>query len=232
MVNTNTLGTIKFLNLIRDIKTIKKYIHISTPEVYGSTKKNLSENRNYLPSTPYAISRAACDMHLHGLFQNYKFPVVFTRASNVYGPGQQLYRIVPKAIMCLNLKQTLKLDGGGKSKRSFIYITDVAKATYKLCNNSINGDIYHISTNNLVSIKNLVEMIFKIKSASSKKYVKISPDRIGKDSLYSLNSNKIRKELKWSPKVNLKDGLTHTIKWVMENIDILKTQPKKYIHKK
>jgi dTDP-glucose 4,6-dehydratase len=230
--NTNTLGTIKFLNLIRDIKTIKKYIHISTPEVYGSTKKNLSENRNYHPSTPYAISRAACDMHLHSLFQNYKFPVVFTRASNVYGPGQQLYRIVPKAIMCLNLKQKLKLDGGGKSKRSFIYITDVAKATYKLCNKSINGDIYHISTNKLVSIKNLVETIFKMKRVASKKYLEVSSDRIGKDSLYSLSSKKIRKELKWSSKVNLKDGLMQTIKWVEKNIDILKNQPKKYVHKK
>lgn len=230
--NTNTLGTIKFLNLIKDIKTIKKYIHISTPEVYGSTKKNLNENRKYLPSTPYAISRAACDMHLHSLFQNYKFPVVFTRAANVYGPGQQLYRIIPKAIMCLKLKQILKLDGGGKSKRSFIYITDVVKATYELCNKSINGDIYHISTNKLVSIKHLVEMIFEIKKASSKKYIKISSDRIGKDGLYSLSSKKIRKELKWLPKINLKDGLIKTIKWVEENIDILKTQPKKYTHKK
>jgi dTDP-glucose 4,6-dehydratase len=151
--NTNTLGTVKFLNLIRDIKTIKKYVHISTPEVYGSTKKRILENRSYQPSTPYAISRAACDMHLYSLFQNFKFPVVFTRAANVYGPGQQLYRIVPKAIMCLKLNKTLKLDGGGKSKRSFIYIRDVVKATYKLCNKSINGDVYHISTNKLVSIK-------------------------------------------------------------------------------
>ena len=64
------------------------------------------------------------------------------------------------------------------------------------------------------------------------KIIKISSDRIGKDSLYSLSSKKIRKELKWSPKVNLKDGLMQTIKWVEKNIDILKTQPKKYIHKK
>ena len=230
--NTNTLGTIKFLDLIKNIKTIKKYIHVSTPEVYGSTRKNMIENRSYQPSTPYAISRAACDMHLYSLFQNYKFPVVFTRAANVYGPGQQLYRIVPKAIMCLKLNKKLNLDGGGKSKRSFIYITDVVEATYKLCNKSKNGEIYHISTNKLVSIKDLVEMIFKLKKVSSKKYIKIASDRIGKDSLYSLNSQKIRKELKWSAKINLKDGLLKTIEWIEENINILKLKSQNYIHKK
>lgn len=230
--NTNTLGTIKFLNLIKNLRNIKKYIHISTPEVYGSTKKNLTENRNYHPSTPYAISRAACDMHLYSLFKNFKFPVVFTRSANVYGPGQQIYRIIPKAIMCAKLKEILTLDGGGKSKRSFIYITDVAEATYKLCNKSINGDVYHISTNQLISIKDLVEMIFKLKKTSLKKYLKISSDRIGKDSLYSLNSKKIRKELKWIPKTNLKCGLLETIKWIEKNINILKMQSKNYLHKK
>lgn len=230
--NTNALGTIKFLNLIKNLRNIKKYIHISTPEVYGSTKKNLTENRNYHPSTPYAISRAACDMHLYSLFKNFKFPVVFTRSANVYGPGQQIYRIIPKAIMCAKLKKILTLDGGGKSKRSFIYITDVAEATYKLCNKSINGDVYHISTNQLISIKNLVEMIFKLKKTSLKKYLKISSDRIGKDNLYSLNSKKIRKELKWIPKTDLKHGLLETIKWIEKNINILKMQPKNYLHKK
>jgi len=230
--NTNTLGTIKFLNLIKEIKSLKKYVHISTPEVYGSTKKNLVENRNYLPSTPYAISRAACDMHLYSLFKNYRFPVIFTRAANVYGPGQQLYRIIPRAIMCLKLKQKLKLDGGGKSKRSFIHINDVVEATYKLCNKSINGEIYHISTNRLVSIKNLVEMIFKLKKVSFSDYVSVSFERIGKDNLYSLSSSKIRKEMNWSPKIKLKNGLIQTINWIDENISILKKQPKNKVHKK
>ena len=230
--NTNVLGTINFLNQIKKLKNIKKYVHISTPEVYGSTQKNLKESRSYFPSTPYAISRAACDMHLYSLFKNYNFPVVFTRAANVYGPGQQLYRIVPKAILSLKLNRKLKLDGGGKSKRSFIYISDVCKATYELCKKSVNGDVYHISTSQLVSIKDLVEIIFKIKKKSTKKLVKISRDRIGKDNLYSLSSNKIRKEIKWKPTISLKNGLLKTMKWAEENIDILKAQPDRYIHKR
>ena len=230
--NTNVLGTINFLNEIKNLRNIKKYVHVSTPEVYGSTKKNLKESRAYFPSTPYAISRAACDMHLYSLFKNYKFPVVFTRAANVYGPGQQLYRIIPKTILSLKLNRKLKLDGGGKSKRSFIYITDVAKATYELCKKSTNGEVYHISTSHLISIKDLVKMTFKIKNISTKNYVKISSDRIGKDSLYSLSSDKIRKEIKWRPNVTLKDGLLKTIKWAEDNIDILKTQKDRYIHKR
>lgn len=230
--NTNVLGTINFLNNIKKIKHIKKYIHVSTPEVYGATKKNLKETRNYSPSTPYAISRATCDMHLYSLYKNYNFPVVFTRAANVYGPGQQLYRIVPKAILSLKLKRKLFLDGGGKSKRSFIYISDVANATYALCLKSINGEIYHISTNQLVNIKQLVKMIFKLKNKSTSEFVKISSERVGKDSLYSLNSNKIRKETKWKPEVSLTNGLIKTIEWAEKNIEILKNKPDIYRHKK
>jgi dTDP-glucose 4,6-dehydratase len=230
--NTNVVGTINFLNQIKNLKIIKKYIHVSTPEVYGSTQKNLKESRSYFPSTPYAISRAACDMHLYSLFKNYNFPVVFTRAANVYGPGQQLYRIVPKAILSLKLNRKLNLDGGGKSKRSFIYITDVCKATYELCKKSINGEVYHISTSHLISIKDLVEMIFKLKKTSSKKFINLSSDRVGKDSLYSLSSKKIRNELKWIPSISLKDGLLETLKWAEENISTLRNQSDKYIHKK
>ena len=230
--NTNVTGTINFLNKIKNLKTIKKYVHISTPEVYGSTKKNLKESRSYFPSTPYAISRAACDMHLYSLYKNYKFPVIFTRAANVYGAGQQLYRIIPKAIIALKLKRKLKLDGGGKSKRSFIYITDVIRATFKLCMSSTNGEIYHISTDKLISIKKLVDTIFKLKNISSKKYVKISSDRRGKDNIYSLSSNKIKKKLNWKPKIDLKEGLLKTINWVEQNINVIKKQPDRYIHKK
>ncbi len=230
--DTNVLGTINFLNQIKNLKSLEKYVHVSTPEVYGSTQKNLKESRSYFPSTPYAISRAACDMHLYSLFKNYKFPVIFTRAANVYGPGQQLYRIVPKAILSLKLNRKLYLDGGGKSKRSFIYITDVCNATYKLCKKSINGEIYHISTSKLVSIKNLVKMIFKLKKVSPKNYLKISSDRIGKDSLYSLSYKKIKKEINWKPKISLKEGLLKTLEWADKNISTLKNQPDRYIHKK
>ncbi len=230
--NTNVLGSINFVNNLSQLKNIKKYVHVSTPEVYGSTKINLKENINYNPSTPYAISRATCDMHLLSLYKNFKFPVIFTRAANVYGPGQQLYRIVPKCIITPLINSKLTLHGGGISKRSFIFITDVVEATYKLCFKSKNGQVYHISGNKLISIKNLVLIIFKLQNISITNFVKISKERKGKDKVYSLNSEKIKRLLNWKPKVNLDEGLKKTILWLNKNLVELKKQPNTYIHKK
>ena len=86
---------------------MKKYIHVSTPEVYGSTDSGwINEEKQFSPTTPYAVSRAACDMHLKSFYKAYNFPVVFTRAANVYGAGQQLYRIIPRTILsCLTGKK-------------------------------------------------------------------------------------------------------------------------------
>ena len=92
----------------------------------------VSENHNYFPSTPYAASKAAGDLHLITLFKRYNFPVVFTRAANVYGPGQQLYRIIPRTILSCLSGKPMKLHGGGKSTRSFIHIEDVVNATLNL----------------------------------------------------------------------------------------------------
>ena len=126
---TNTLSTIMLHDRLRQCSFLKKYIHISTPEIYGSCEGLVKENTDYHPSTPYAVSRAAADMSLTTYFKTYDFPVVFTRAANVYGPGQQLYRIIPRAILFFLTGQILELHGGGTSVRSFIHIADVVKGT-------------------------------------------------------------------------------------------------------
>ena len=97
---TNVVSQVAFHDELRKRNFLKKYVHITTPEVYGSTDNGwINENKNFSPSTPYAVSRAACDMHLKSFHEAYNFPVVFTRAANVYGPGQQLYRVIPRAIL-------------------------------------------------------------------------------------------------------------------------------------
>jgi dTDP-glucose 4,6-dehydratase len=230
--NTNILSQAELHFELLKIKNIKKYVHVSTPEVYGSTKSIIKENINYNPSTPYAVSRAACDMHLMNLFKNYKFPVVFTRSANVYGPGQQLYRIVPKTILSSISNKNMQLHGGGISKRSFIYITDVADATYKICLKAKSGEIYHISSNNVVKIKNLVKKIFILTNGSYKKFVKIGKERPGKDQLYFLNSNKLKKKIKWKSKISLDNGLKYTIDWIKKNYKCLNNISDIYKHKK
>jgi dTDP-glucose 4,6-dehydratase len=230
--STNIVSQVKLYKNLSNFKFIKKFIHVTTPEVYGSTGQNLKENFNFNPSTPYAISRATTDTHLKRYFDNFKLPVIFTRTANVYGPGQQLYRIVPRTLLSARLRKKIKLHGGGLSKRSFIYIDDVSAATYLILLKGKIGNTYHISTNNIILIKDLVKKISKIAKVKFNKLVKVSNDRVGKDKLYSLSSAKIKNELNWKAKVNLKKGLTKTLIWIDENINKLKNKNLDYIHKK
>ena len=229
--NTNLISQVKLHEKIRKFKFIKKYIQFTTPEVYGNFKKLKKESFFFNPSTPYATSRAACDLHLKTFYKAYNFPVIFTRTANVYGPGQQIYRIVPKSILFAKMKKKLSLHGGGKSNRSFIFIDDVSKALMLLLNRGKIGKTYHISTNNFISVKKLVSKVY-VKMGSKKTYIKNVNDRLGKDHSYKLSSNLIRKEMKWFPKIKLDDGLNKTIKWIEENFKTLKKHKSEYIHKK
>ena len=101
---TNIVSQVKIYRELSKFSFIKKFVHVTTPEVYGSTSKKIKENYNFNPSTPYAISRATLDTHLYKFYKNFKLPIIFTRTANVYGPGQQLYRIIPKSFMCSKKK--------------------------------------------------------------------------------------------------------------------------------
>jgi dTDP-glucose 4,6-dehydratase len=165
------------------------------------------------------------------MYRAKRFPVVFTRTANVYGPGQALYRIVPKTILSSVLHKKLHLDGGGRARRSFIHIEDASEATYRVAISGELGETYHISTNELISIKDLVQKIFKKTNGNYGKNVIETEDRIGKDLGYFLNSSKIKKELNWQPKVNLDEGLDQTILWVNDNLQELSRKPLNYEHK-
>lgn len=228
---TNLLSQVKFHEQLRRFDFIEKYVHVSTPEVYGSTSGWVEETFSFMPSTPYAISRAACDLHLRSFFLAYQFPVVFTRAANVYGPGQQLYRIVPKAMLSARLGVKLPLDGGGVSRRCFIHIADVCSATEAVMNLGVNGTAYHISGTSAVSIRELVEKIVLLTKTDFETMVVESPERLGKDQDYLLSTQRIRSELGWSDRISLDEGLKETLAWVDENIDVLSAMPMNYIHK-
>jgi dTDP-glucose 4,6-dehydratase len=228
---TNVIGNVKLHDKIRNFNFLKKYVHVSTPEVYGNCTGQVTESIPFNPSTPYAASKAACDLHLRTFFSHYKFPVVFTRAANVYGPGQQLYRIIPRTILFIKLSKKLQLHGGGHSVRSFIHIQDVSSATLKIAQNAPAGEVYHISTGEYISIRELVKLICVKMKVDSSKVVEIVDERPGKDAAYLLNSDKLRKELNWSDRIKLEDGIDETIKWVDENFEELKKQSVEYIHK-
>ena len=229
---TNIVSQVKLIQILKKYKFIKKYIHVTTPEVYGNTKYKIKESFNFNPSTPYAISRSTMDFHLKRYFETFNFPVIFTRTANVYGPGQQIYRIIPKALWFLNLKKKFPLHGGGSSTRSFVFIDDASKATYKIALRGKIGETYHIATNKLISIKNLIKKIFHADRNSFKKFILISKERTGKDHSYNLSSKKLRTKLGWKPLITLDEGLKKTEYWIKKNFQVLRKLKFEYVHKK
>ena len=228
---TNVVSTVRLHEMLRNYDGLERYVHVTTPEVYGSTDGWVKENAVLNPSTPYAVSRAAADMSLRTYFANYQFPVVFTRAANVYGPGQQLYRIVPRTILAAMGGQKLRLDGGGTSVRVFIHMMDVADATLKIARAGTPGDTYHISGYELVSIRALVEMILKRLGKSFDDCVEMAPERPGKDTAYMLDSVKLRTELGWRDILSLEQGIDDVIRWAERFSGDMAKLPAKYEHK-
>lgn len=228
---TNVVANVRLHESLRKMPDLKRYVHISTPEVYGNCEGSVTENENYRPSTPYAASRAACDLHLMTFFRQYGFPVCFTRAANVYGPGQQLYRIIPRTVMAVLTGQKLQLQGGGHSVRSFIHLADVADATLRIADQGISGQIYHISTSRFVSIRELVQIVCDRMGSEFSEIAQIVEDRPGKDAAYLLDSQKCRTQLGWEDRVGLEEGIDGVISWARSYQKDLEQQPLSYQHK-
>jgi dTDP-glucose 4,6-dehydratase len=228
---TNVVSTIRLHDRLRKCTFLKKYVHISTPEVYGNCQGLIKENTLYNPSTPYAVSKAAVDMSLITFYKRYNFPVVFTRAANVYGPGQQLYRIIPRTILYFLTGKKLQLDGGGKSVRSFIHIRDVADGTLRVARLASPGDFFHFSTSTNIKIHSLVRMIAEQMNISFEDNVEFTQERPGKDNAYLLDNSKAKTMLGWKEKISLEEGIAQTIAWVRNNLEILVKQNFSYIHK-
>ena len=228
---TNVVSAVRLHDRLRNMDFLERYVHVTTPEVYGSTEGFIKETAPFNPSTPYAVSRAAGDMSLRTYVDAYRFPVVFTRAANVYGPGQQLYRIVPRAILFILTGRKLELHGGGHSRRSFIHMKDVSDATWRIATQAPVGETYHISTGEIVTIRQLVERICAKLGARFEDHVEVAGERLGKDAAYMLDSGKLRETLGWRDGVSLDTGLDECITWVKTNLTELEKQPMGYVHK-
>jgi dTDP-glucose 4,6-dehydratase len=228
---TNVVYTVRLHDRLRQCDFLRRYVHVTTPEVYGSTSGFIREDAPFNPSTPYAVSRAAGDMSLRSFIEAYRFPAVFTRAANVYGPGQQLYRIIPRTILFILLGRKLQLHGGGASRRAFIHMEDVSDATWRIAREAPVGETYHISTNEIVTVRELVERICARLGVRFEDHVEVVGERLGKDAAYMLDSTKLRQTLAWRDRISLDEGIGQCIDWVRRNLDVLKQQPLDYVHK-
>ena len=231
----NLLETIR--KYIQNTKKKNKLIHISTDEVYGdldNTKKRADENFPYKPSSPYAASKACSDHLIKSYIRTYNFPAIISNCSNNYGPNQFPEKLIPKIIFNIINNKPIPIYGKGLNSREWIYVEDHCKALELLAKKGEIGHNYNIGSNIDLSNIDLTKLIIStaaIKFKKDKKKIKIIfvKDRPGHDFRYALNSNKIRKRLKWTPSVNLNNGITLTLEWYLNNLKYFKTIKKKYV---
>ena len=235
-IQTNIVGVFNLLESFREYskKNKSKLIHISTDEVYGDILSGRSsENYPYKPSSPYAASKAASDHLVSSYVRTYKIPAMITNCSNNYGPKQHPEKLIPKLIYNIMNNRPLPIYGNGTNSREWIYVKDHCEALIKVFLKGKVGNFYNIGSNKNINNFQVAQKILK----NSKKIIKLGKkvkiqfikDRPGHDVRYALNSNKIKKELKWYPKINFSKGLRLTLDWYFENKSYYKSLSKKDI---
>lgn len=229
---TNLISVAKLAREVAGMPFVKRWVQVSTPEVYGDQGVFLKEDAPYRPSTPYAVSRAALDLDLLALHRTFGFPVSFTRSVNVYGPYQQPYRIIPKTVLKIMRGEKLELHGGGRSTRSFIHIDDVSRSIVTVAECGVSGEVYHTSTGTQTGIRDLVRMIAEQLGADFETFVVDVEERPGKDMAYQLDSSKIRAELGWKDQVPFDVGLRKTVEWFQANADAYEEDSLEYVHRR
>lgn len=230
---TNCVGLMRLAHELTSAGVaLKRFVQVSSPEVYGESRGEREEECRFRPSTPYAASKAAGDLSLYPFFLHRGLPLVYTRATNVYGPCQQPYRIIPRTVLFLMAGRKVQLHGGGTAVKSYLHIRDVCDATLRVARMGHNGEVYHISPDGGgISIHDLVEKICLRMGKSMDECVEEVAERFGQDAAYVIDSAKIRRELGWRPRTGLNEGLAEVITWVEDNYQELRNVPQQYVHK-
>ena len=235
-IKSNFVDVFNLLECFREYskKYKSKLIHISTDEVYGDIIYGRStESYPYKPSSPYAASKAASDHLVSSYVRTYKIPAIITNCSNNYGPKQHPEKLIPKLIYNILNNKPLPIYGKGTNSREWIYVKDHCEALLRVFTKGKIGEFYNIGSNknlnNLQVLKKLISVSknkFKLGKKVKLLFVK---DRPGHDIRYALNSNKIKKELGWSPKISFDKGIKLTFDWYFKNKTYYKSLFKKDI---
>jgi len=217
-IETNIRGTWALLEAAR-VKDIKKFIYISTDEVYGSGFTWLSnyfiESSPFNPSSPYAASKASADMLVQSYHKTYGLPTIIIRLSNCFGPYQHIEKLIPLTITNLLTNKKIPVYGNGNAIRNWLYVRDACAAIAYILSNAKLGEAYNIGWGNEKTNLDLIKRVLNYfeKDLSYIKYVK---DRPGHDLRYPMNCSKIT-ELGWKPKYDFDESLKETIEWYKNN---------------
>ena len=238
-INSNVLGTFNLLEAFKTFSTKynSKLIHISTDEVYGDILKGRSDEKySYKPSSPYAASKAASDHLVYSYIRTYKIPAVITNCSNNYGPKQHPEKLIPKLIYNIINNKELPIYGKGKNSREWLHVKDHCMALFKVFEKGKIGEFYNIGSNknlnNIQITKALIKIAKNFIAIGNRVKIKFIADRPGHDQRYALNSNKIKKKLKWKPQIKFDNGLKETFLWYLNNKKYYSSLTKKDIVKR
>lgn len=215
-VHANVEGTRALLDAAR-IFGIKKFVQISTDEVYGTAAEGVfTETKLLTPRSPYSASKAAAEHLVYSYFVTYGLPVLTTRSSNNYGPYQYPEKFIPLAITNLIEGQKIPVYGAGKNIRDWLHVIDNCRAINLVIEKGRIGEVYNIGGGNEwenISIARQIANAF----GKGDEAIEFVTDRPGHDFRYALSSEKIKQELGWKPEIHFEEGLTETIKWYKDN---------------
>lgn len=229
-VRTNVMGTLNLLNCAKKawetqdgFKDGRRFLYISTDEVYGELGMEgyFTEASPFVPRNPYSVTKASGDMMCRAFYETYRFPVVRTRCSNNFGPGQFNEKLIPLFITnCIHHKK-LPVYGDGLAVRDWIYVTDHCKAIDLVLTKGNPGEVYNIGSHNEKNTLEIAEIILRILNEKynldvSGDYISFIPDRKGHDRRYAIDSGKIKRELGWSSEISFYDGMQKTIAWYLK----------------
>ena len=238
-IKNNILGVFNLLEAIKTNKKKIRLVHISTDEVYGDIlgNKRSDEKHPYIPSSPYSASKASSDHLVYSYVRTHKIDAVISNCSNNYGPRQFPEKLIPKMIYNMLNNKPLTIYAKGKNSREWIYVDDHCEALIKLFFKGKSGEKYNIGSgincSNIYIIKRILQSFRNKKIKIGKKVkIKFVKDRPGHDFRYALNSNKIKRKLKWKPKVNLSNGISRTVDWYLSNHKFFSLISKKLFEKR
>jgi dTDP-glucose 4,6-dehydratase len=220
-LDTNVIGTLSLLTVAKDLK-LKKFVQVSTDEVYGSleldSNEKFTENYQISPNSPYSAAKAAADGFVRSFYHTYGVPTVITRCSNNYGPKQHTEKLIPLMINNALDGKKLPIYGDGSNVRDWIHVNDHCRAVWFAYEGGKNGEVYNIGSDNEWSNDELVRKIISLIDVKNCtiQYVK---DRLGHDRRYAIDSSKAKEELGWEPNISFGEGLKSTIDWYISNKD-------------
>jgi dTDP-glucose 4,6-dehydratase len=215
-ITTDVQGTYVLLEAARQSQRLRRFIQISTDEVYGSVPEGRSRETDELkPRNPYSASKAGADRLAYSFWATWNVPVVISRASNNYGPNQFPEKIIPLFITNAIDDRPVPLYGDGLNVRDWLHVNDHCRAIDVLIERGVPGEVYNVGGGNEVANRDLTERILALVGRPLSLITRVA-DRPGHDRRYALDSAKIR-AIGWTPSVEFSDGLASTVAWYREN---------------